>query len=126
MGLGADAELIWGIPVLAYDENTGEPTPFWDEENEDWREFPDTTLKIRQYGHYEDPDNHRGILTSTRVEPHMADCWEPTPITRWDIQDDLNNDKLYSKCSDELRSCHIEGYTTFYGEAKWWLVASFG
>lgn len=122
MGLGADAELIWGIPVLAYDEDTGEPTKFWNEEDEDWNTF-EGELEVRQFGHYEDPDNHRGILTSTRVEPVSAGCWTPTPVPS-DLASEINNDKLYSKSNDQARASGLD--VNFYGQANWWLVASYG
>ncbi len=125
MGLGAGADLIWGIPILAYDEETGEPTPFWDEENDDWISLPGE-LEIRTYGHYDDPDNQRAILTSSRVEHYSGDCWEPTQINPIDLDTEMNNDKAYSKSSDQLREANIEGYDTFYGRARWWLVADFG
>jgi hypothetical protein len=116
MGLYSNAEMVWGIPVLAYDEDTGEPTPFWSEEDEDWRELPGE-LEIRQYGHYEDPDNQRGILTITSIESYRADCWEPTraPTTspaaaqRLAFLDQI---RMFSKPLTEMPG--------------WWLVASFG
>lgn len=87
MGIYSNAELVWGVPVLAWDENTGDATPFWDEEAEDWREFPDG-IEVDGYGHYEDPDNTRGILTTKKIERYRADCWEPKSMTAKDLDVD--------------------------------------
>lgn len=128
MGLNSDAELIWGIPVLAYDEETGEPTEFWDVnkygvDEGDWIEFHGD-LEIRSYGHYEDPYNQRGILTSSRVKHLSGDCWKPGLVIPGDLATQMNNDKLYSKSEDEARA---EGLgVSFYKSANWWLVASYG
>lgn len=121
MGLYANAEMIWGIPVLAYMPNYGDPTPYWSEEDEDWCKLPGE-LEIRQYGHYEDPDNQRGILTSQRVEPFMADCWEPV---RFDP--DPITDQVLSKSDEQLQEWgQATTGLSFYRDAAWWLVASFG
>lgn len=122
MSLGANAELIWGIPVTAYDDE-GEPTQFWDEDDDDWREF-EGELEVRGYGHYEDPDGPRGILTSTRVKSISGDCWTPERVYGLDLANEMNNDKLYSKSSDQARASGLG--VTFYGDAGWWLVASYG
>jgi hypothetical protein len=58
MGLYADAELIWGIPVVAF-------TDEWDDET----------------------DNTRGILTTTRVKGYRGDCWDPTAVEDIQISD---------------------------------------
>jgi hypothetical protein len=130
MGLNADAELIWGIPVVAFseddwdDERGGYPvTPFWDPEAEDWREF-EGELEVVSFGHYEDPDNHRGILTSTRMERYSADCWDPAQITPMDLGTEMNRDKTYSKSNDQARAAGLD--VNFYADAGWWLVASYG
>jgi hypothetical protein len=122
MGFYASAILVWGVPVAAYDED-GEPTAFWDEEGEDWRNF-EGELYVHQYGHYENPDGPRGILSSKRVKPLRGDCWDPTQVTPMDLDTPLNNDKLYSKSEDQARYNKLP--VSFYGDAKWWLVASFG
>lgn len=120
MGFGADAELIWGIPVLSHDEE-GEPTAFWDEEADDWREF-EGELEVRTYGHYE--DEPRAILTSTRVKRYAADCWDPSPIPVCDLATELTNDKVYSKSTDQARASGLD--VSFYASAGWHLVASYG
>lgn len=124
MGCSPSADLVWGIPVLAYDEDTGEATQWWDEDREDWREFPDSELTIVHYGHYEDPDNQRGILTSTRVEKYWADAWDPVRVTPIDLATQMTNDKLYSKSEDQARYLNLG--VSFYADARWWLVASYG
>lgn len=121
MGLSARAELIWGIPVVAYDESTGESTEFWDEEREDWRKF-DGEIYVEGFGHYQDPDNKRGILTSKRVETYSGDCWEPTYINgNFEL---VVSDKVYSKSEDQARAAGLS--VRFYESASWWLVASYG
>lgn len=116
MGLVADAELIWGVPVLAYDED-GEPTPFWDEDNDDWREFEG--LEVRTFGHYEDPDGPRGILTSERVEPVQGSCWEPARLSELPAI----SDKVRAKAIDAAEAQALD--VDFFA-ADWCLVASYG
>lgn len=128
MGMSADAEIVWGIPVLRYDEEWDDGTEsykltrFWDEESEWWREF-DAELEIHMWGHIEDPDNTRGILTSTRMERFSADCWDPTELP-FSLPSPLFNDKAYSKANDVARSYDLG--VDFYSEARWWLVCSYG
>lgn len=123
MGCSPSAELIWGIPVERFDSDY-EPTGWWDEENDDWRTFPDTDLYIEQYGHYEDPDGPRGILTSKRIKPIRGDAWDPQNIEPGELATSVRNDKLYSKSNDQARSLDLG--VNFYSEASWWLVASYG
>lgn len=123
MGFDADAHLIWGIPVLAYDPDTGEASPYWDEENDDWREF-EGELYVYHYGHYEDPDGPRGMLTSKRIEMLTADCWTPIPVMAYELVNESTDDKLYSKTQDQARAAGLD--VSFYGDARWWLVASYG
>lgn len=129
MGLNSDAELVWGIPVLAYNENSWdderdayEVTEFWDEDAEGWREF-EGELEVHHWGHYDDPDNIRGILTSTRMEKFSADCWDPTRIPS-NLPDELIYDKVYSKSNDQARDAGLD--VDFYNQAGWWLVCSYG
>lgn len=128
MGLSPSAQLIWGIPVVAYDEaeetwdyenNCYAATPFWDLEREDWREF-EGELEVVPFGHYEDPDNQRGILTSTRIKRYRGDCWDPTQIPVIDLATEL----AYSKSNDQARAAGLD--VNFYADAGWWLVASYG
>lgn len=118
MGFSVGAELIWGIPVKAVDDD-GEPTPFWDEEHDDWREFED--LALATYGHYD--DEPRAILTSPRIGKIRGDAWDPKPV---DVVDDLLvTDKVPSKANDAARAAGLD--VNFYGpEAGWYLVASYG
>ncbi len=129
MGLYSSAYLIWGIPVLAYEEDNydearGElaTTKFWRGDDYGWREF-DRELEIVGYGHYEDPDNERGILTSTRMEKFDADCWEAIKIPS-NLPDEMIYDKVYSKANDAAREYELD--VDFYSEAGWWLIASYG
>lgn len=123
MGLSVDAHLIWGIPVRSHDEY-GDATAWWDEERDDWRSFPDTGLEIVAYGHYNDPDTERGILTSTRVKDYEGDCWSPMNIEPNDLATTSNHDKLYSKANDAARCLGLD--VDFYVSASWWLVAGYG
>lgn len=117
MGLNADAELIWGVPVLAYDEETGEPTQWWDEPGGDWVSLPGG-LEVVQYGHYEDPDNHRGILTHKDVKRYRGDCWEPTRVCA-----DLSYNTDYKEVQRQALNAGLD--VNFY-KADWWLVSSYG
>lgn len=125
MGLYSTAKLIWGIPVNAYDENTGEPTPFWDEEAEDWRSL-EGDLYVASYGHYEDTEQ-QGILTSKRVNRHSGDCWEPKEISNSDLNTALHIDhRTRATCDAALLRSGIGDHGDFFADARWWLVASFG
>lgn len=118
MGLYAGAELIWGIPVLAWDDE-GEPTPFWSEEDEDWREFDG--LEVVTYGHYEDPD--RAILTIKGSKRYDGDCWEPTPVSARCL--DMDEVNVYQEEWPER--LERNGLADYLDEASgYWLVASFG
>ena len=120
MGLNANAELVWGIPILAFDEE-GEPTRFWNDEDDDWNEAPEG-LDIRTYGHYEDPDNQRAILTLKDIDHYDGDLWEPTrvPVRDMDIMHETYKDSmtvwLIQADMDELLSEPMD----------WFLVASYG
>lgn len=121
MSINSVAELIWGIPILAYDED-GKPTEFWDEEGEDWRNL-EGELEVVGYGHYAD-DDMRGILTSARVEALSADCWTPQNVEPGSLATSAKNDKAYSKANDAARAQGLD--VNFYSQASWWLVASVG
>ena len=41
MGMSPSAELTFCIPVDAQNEDTGDPTIWWDSENDDWRDLPE-------------------------------------------------------------------------------------
>jgi hypothetical protein len=126
MGLVPHAELIWGIPVSRYDapeEDT--PSIWWDEDADDWREL-EGELEIVTWGHYEDPDGPRGILTSSRVDPLRADAWDASEVSPRDLATPLNHDKVYSKSQDQLRASMDDPPVNFYADAGWWLVASYG
>lgn len=117
MGFSASAALVWGIPVLAYDDD-GEVTQFWDEEVDDWREFNDGSLVIFTYGHYDEPV---GILTTTRTKPITCHCWDgPEAVTPSNL---TVSDKVYSKSEDDARAAGLD--VSFYASAAWWLVASY-
>lgn len=117
MGFYATGELIWGIPIQSHDSE-GEPTPFWNEEEDDWREF-EGELEVRVHGHYDaEPE---GILSSTRVESKIAFCGDTTPITPFDLS---VPDKVFSKANDAARAAGLD--VDFYSDAGWWLVGNYG
>lgn len=129
MGIYSHGELIYGIPIQAFDNETGEPTMWWDkdrygEDEGDWIEFEDQYLKdnleIKPYGHYEDYEN-KAILSSPRIDAFVGDCWDPTPISEFDLK---VADKALSKGTDALRVLGSD--LSFYGDAQWNLVASVG
>ena len=122
MGLSPSAELVWGIPVLAFDDEC-EPTQWWDEKNDDWRTFPGTELYIEGYGHYEDPDGPRGILTSKALPHFSGDAWDPTLIGKWEFNvEDYAPDAVESFLDDVIDS----GLERHLGGQGWWLAASYG
>lgn len=116
MGLYASAELIWGIPVAAWGED-GEPTPFWDEAEDDWRKF-EGDIEVRPYGHYE--NEPLGILTSTRIKP-ITSFDEPVAVNPKDLGP---NPVLTLQAEDQAREAGLP--VSFYGGVRWWLVASYG
>lgn len=48
MGFSADAQLVFGIPIQAHNDD-GDPTVWWDEEADDWIDFAE--LQLKQDGH---------------------------------------------------------------------------
>jgi hypothetical protein len=125
MGLGASAELIWGIPVESYED--GEPSPLWDankygDDEGDWREF-DGDIEVVGYGHYEDPDSQKGILTTTRIPQHSGDPWTPGRLGKWDLDVDSYFDDEVDTFNAALSSL---GLLETFEPAGWNLVASYG
>jgi hypothetical protein len=129
MGLDASAELVFGLPV--YDQNleTYEPTIFWSEENEDWTFYRhESGLHTVGYGHYEDPDARRGILTLEKFPTFSADCWDPRQVDA----DVLQMERFYRpELWEAFRVAGITreveqwiGSQTLF--PNWHLVASFG
>ncbi len=118
MSISSDAELVYGWPVLAFDEESGEATPFWDEEEEDWRDFEH--LAAQTYGHYEDPGNERGILSFKGLASFQADCWtaERIPVSSMPLP---RLSLLVNGCAEAAAL----GLDSAAGPA-WYLVASVG
>jgi hypothetical protein len=131
MGLYASAKLVWGIPVEAYsyDKETYEQSthPLWvvdEEEDYEWSDYGEWRddlgdLEVVSYGHYEDPDNHRGILTIKNMPRFRGDCWDPEAVV---IPTLINPDILDSVNA----AARAAGFETDFYNAKWWLVASYG
>lgn len=108
MGIYSNAHLIYGIPV------TQEENPeLFDSNEEYWRDFE--ALKIESFGHYEDPEGLRGILTHDGIPDYSADCWSPT---RFPISPD--QDALQTLLLNTMRSEGVE----LEGEPGWYLAAS--
>lgn len=124
MGYYPSADLVYGIPIRSHDED-GEPTFWWSEERDDWLDLSEhaDNLEIVNYGHYEDPDAQRAILSSPRVERFYTDAWEPACVSPDDVE--IHNDKALSKASDSLRALGAPT-PSFYGVAGWYLTASYG
>lgn len=125
MGLYSAASLIWGIPVTAYDDE-GEPTEFWDEEAEDWREF-EGDLVIVPYGHYED-SCPLGILTSRAIKSFRGDCWEPTQLDWGETEDTFDEAVVRAQLEAGAAGLSVDFTVKLPGEGQsdWWLVASYG
>jgi hypothetical protein len=126
MGLYASADLVFGIPIKAYDEDTSEYGFWWDEEEDYWRDIPAEhmdNLYIVEAGHYEAFESDRvAILTSPRINRWSADAFEPVPVEPGDSS--LYNDKALSKAEESLRA--LGAPESFYGQARWYLTASYG
>lgn len=124
MGLDPSAALVFGIPIRSHDDD-GEPTFWWDEDARDWIDLTEYAhmLVIVSFGHYEDPDSERAILSSPRVDRFSGDAWEPARVDPVNVE--MYNDKALSKASDALRALGAP-ISTFYGEAAWYLTASYG
>lgn len=124
MGLYPTADLVYGIPITSHDED-GEPTFWYSEPDEDWISLVEhkDNLEIVQFGHYEDPDTERAILSSPRIERFNADAWEPVRLQPPDVA--MYYDKALSKASDALRALGAP-VPSFYEEAGWYLTASYG
>lgn len=122
MGINSDAELIYGIPVEAYDED-GEPTQFWSEseDGDDWLEFVGG-LEIVPYGHYENPDGPRGILTHSDFPKFRGDCWDPTPVPIIELDIRLMKLERVTKMAQDAGLNDVK----FYRDGQWNLVASYG
>lgn len=127
MGIDSDALLIYGIPVLAFDEDKWDEInenymagPLWDVEQEYWVDDPEG-LTIISYGHYADPDNQRSILSIDGLKPYHGDCWNPTGIKPSELIVDFYTKEKGNKA---LRAAGLPG--DFHTEGKWYLVASVG
>lgn len=123
MGFSESAELVWGIPVEPYDSDTGDPSQFWDEEDDDWRRdiyHDDDELTLVPYGNYEVVDGDLAILTSKRIKSISAGCCECQEVSQDAL---IVSDKALSKAQDRARALGLD--VDFYGDATWWLVASY-
>jgi hypothetical protein len=118
MGFDPSAELVWGIPVESCDDE-GEPTKFWNEDDDDWSMeiYDDDELTLVFHGYHD--GEPQAILTSRRVQTLSAYAGETTEVSL-----PIVSDKVPSKANDRARALGLD--VDFYGEAKWWLVASYG
>lgn len=117
MGLHASADLIWGIPISAYDDE-GEPTEFWNEDDDDWREFEG--LDIVQFGSYEG-DEPRAILTTKSIERFSADAFSPTRIPLRYLDDNFIVESIEGFWTAMEKHCLPQNQAP-----GWCLVASYG
>lgn len=128
MGIHSSAELIYGIPVTAYEEATEanwyDPpaSRFWDdsEDAEDWRDLP-SPLKIDGYGHYEECDEQAAILTTSEIPSFRGDCWDAKKILASQLIVDYD---VQERANAALRKHDLPG--DFHTDAAWYLVASVG
>lgn len=106
----------------------------WKRENPEWvarleawyeaKKLADPGLRFEYYGHCDDPDGPRAILTSTRIETIDGDAWTPKRVPVDELHTEATWDKLYSKAEDAAR--YFDLGVSFYGDAGWYLVASYG
>lgn len=120
MGLYASADLVYGVRVNAYENDT--PHPLWDEDEGDWRDLErNEHIELHYFGHYENSDDPKVIVRVKSTPKFSGDCWEPgggffmlLGPTRTALID----------ANDEAKG---QGYyLDFLNDAKWWLVASYG
>lgn len=178
MGQSVDAELIFGIDIIAYDDDY-ERTPLYlslyDEAKDDWRDFEeeaaiaagavnpwdllpdeintgttaqfeewklanpewekikqawnkakddvvlDNPFEFRHYGHYDDPDGPRAILSPKGSATVSGSAWSPAEVNVADLQtlSDAEIDRLNA-------AARRLGIKADFGDARWLLVASYG
>lgn len=122
MGIYSNGELIYGIPVVAWnDDDDGAATPFWIEENDDWRQDLPPALELEPYGHYGDSEASRAILSLRAVPSFRGDCWDPTRINPSEL---IVDHELQRYGNAALNYAGLPG--DFHTEAAWYLVASVG
>lgn len=125
MGIYSHGELIWGIPVEV-ESGYEDDSPYLqlqdpgEDEFYDWVEPEWGELTFTPYGHYEDTDTYRAILTTTRVQQYTGDCWDPTEIPSDAL---IVSDKAISKSTEQARAA---GFDVHFSDAQWNLVASVG
>lgn len=119
MGLNASGEVAYGIPIVSHDDYDGEPTPLWDEDNEDWSEkiYEAQCLDLVTFGHYECYDSAQALLTLKNAPTFHAYDYEPVPLDLTLIDE------------NQLEKAVVEARDKFgldFTQAKWYLVASYG
>lgn len=176
--MSVDAEIIFGIDVVKYDDDYEETPLFaslWDEKGEDWRDFEeeavraagvadpwellpneinngstadfeawkrdnpewekikeawykakdnvtlDNPFEIRHYGHYDDPDGPRAILTTKGSATVRGDAWSAAEVNVADLA--LLSADSIARLNAAAARLSIEAD---FAEAKWLLVASYG
>lgn len=136
MGIHATAELIWGVPVMAYALD-GEPrTTTYDagpeegtittwvySEEEGWNDelLEGTRLEWVQVGHYED-DDPKAILTIKDSKRFLADCWDLRAISP-------RNDMLWEPAEKQIKKGGDEAVSLGLPDLRdgeWWLIAGMG
>jgi hypothetical protein len=116
VGFSPDTELIFGVPMPEpYDSYSGEVKDGYDEEIGEWQ-FESDILEVAYYGHYDDPEGPRGILTMKSVERFRGDAWTPTAISLPEV---WNEDRY--RAADEAERLGLN-----FADPKWYLVAGYG
>lgn len=120
MSFYSTAELVFGVPVYAYDDE-GDSTPFWDEENDDWIDLPDDfRFEFHYFGHYDNVDGDAAILRIKSTPEWRGDCWEPKPVDPGEMV--VRELDIY-KAAGQAAALKLP---VDFRDAKWYLVASYG
>jgi hypothetical protein len=123
MGIYSNGYLIWGIPieVEAGLEDDSPHMNYDAEDYADWKELPGD-LVYTPYGHYDDSEYHRAILSTSKIKNFSGDCWTPTAVGKWDFNvEDYQPDDV-----DEFIDAVVALDETLLGTQGWYLVASVG
>lgn len=123
MGMSANAELTFGIPVARYDSDDHETALFqalWNEEDEDFISLPEP-LVLEWFGHYDDPDGPRAVLSISGVPTFRGDTWSPGVVDTSALH------VTHAQTTAAEKAAYSIGLELdFLVDGRWLLVASYG